>query len=111
MSYEPHDLLMHMRDEIRFVHSVIEGMDFEAFAGNEAVKRAVVRSIEIVGEAAKKMPEIYRSAHPEIEWKRMAGMRDRLIHDYFGVDYTIVWDVASRIFPSLNEQVDELMSR
>jgi uncharacterized protein with HEPN domain len=61
---------------------------------NEVLKRALVRSVEVIGEAAKKVPEVTRREFPALEWKKMSGMRDRLIHDYVGVDYLIVWDVA-----------------
>lgn len=67
----------------------------EAFLRNEVLKRACVRRVEVIGEAAKKVPEGIRQQFPAIDWRKMAGMRDRLIHDYAGVDYQIVWDVAA----------------
>jgi uncharacterized protein with HEPN domain len=68
-----------------------------------------VRSIEIIGEASKKLPEDVKSKQPDIEWRKVAGMRDRLIHDYFGVDYTIVWDVATTKLPDLREKLQSLL--
>jgi uncharacterized protein with HEPN domain len=64
-----------------------------------------VRSLEIIGEAAKKVPDGFRDQHPNIEWRSMAGMRDRLIHDYFGVDYELVWDVVRNRIPELRRQL------
>ena len=68
---------------------------------DEVLKRALTRSIEIIGEATKKIPDEVRSHYPGLEWKKMAAMRDRLIHDYGGVDYFIVWDVAVTKAPEL----------
>ena len=76
-------------------------MSYEAFAADETLRRAFVRSLEIVGEAAKKIPDDFRARHSTVEWRAMAGMRDRLIHDYFGVDFELVWDVVHSRIPEL----------
>ncbi len=68
-----------------------QGLDYEAFAKDRRTVKAVVRSLEVMGEAAKRIPEDIRRRYPEIPWKRMTGMRDKLIHEYSGVDREIIW--------------------
>jgi uncharacterized protein with HEPN domain len=79
------------------------------FLADETLKRAFVRSIEIIGEATKHVPDDFRARHPQLEWRAMAGMRDRLIHGYFGVDYELVWDVVVHKVPILRRQLIDLL--
>ena len=86
MSFEPREYLRHILVEVEFLQGSCSGLNREDFLGDETLRRAAVRSLEIIGEAARKVSEAFRAEHPAIEWRAMSGMRNRLIHDYFGVD-------------------------
>jgi uncharacterized protein with HEPN domain len=75
----------------------------------ETLRRAVVRSLEVIGEAAKRVPPAFREQYPMIQWRAMAGMRDRLIHNYFGVDYELVWDVLENRIPELRSPIASIL--
>ena len=109
MSFEPRDYLGHILVEADYLVEQSAGLSFEDFAADETLRRAFVRSLEIIGEAAKKVPEEFRAAHPSVEWRAMAGMRDRLIHGYFGVDLELVWDVVSTRVPDLRSQITKIL--
>jgi len=109
MSRQPLDLLRHIRDELNFLMDESQGMTEEQFEVDEKSKRAFVRSLEIIGEASKNFPADYRSKHPEIPWKVMARMRDKLIHRYFGVDYPVVWDTIVSDVPALQVKIQKLL--
>ncbi|MHA1223507.1 MAG: HepT-like ribonuclease domain-containing protein [Candidatus Heimdallarchaeaceae archaeon] len=94
-------LLKHILDECKFLIEYIKQLTFEDFFSSEVHKRAAVRSIEIIGEASKKVSEKTRIENTQIEWNELAKMRDVLIHQYFGIDYEIVWDVIKEKIPKL----------
>lgn len=96
---------------VQSVKDFASGMDKEAFLEDEKTKSAVVRQFEIMGEAAKAIPEEIRSLDPTIPWGNIAGMRDRLIHAYFNVDYCLVWDTLEAELPELESKIESLISK
>ena len=105
MSFESRDYLRHILIEADYLVERSAGLSYDVFVADETLCRAFVRSLEIIGEAAKRVSEDFRTQHPMVEWRAMAGMRDRLIHDYFGVDFELVWDVVHRRIPELRTQI------
>lgn len=111
MSKLPVEYLKHIRDELDYIISTSQNLTQGEFSRTETLKRAFTRSIEIIGEAVKNLPSDFRKQHSNIDWKSLAGMRDRLIHGYFGVDYEIVWDVVKNEAPKLKEEIKELLNK
>jgi len=110
MSKHYEELLKHILDECDFILSEITpDSTKDELLDNETLKRAIVRSLEIIGEATKKIPADVKSQWKDIPWKNMAGMRDKLIHDYFGINYSIVWDVVKNKIPELSEQINKVL--
>lgn len=110
MSFEPRDYLRHILVEADYLIGQSAGISADDFMTDETLQRAFVRSLEIIGEAAKKVPEDFRDQHPAIEWRAMSGMRDRLIHDYFGVDYELIWDVVRNRVPELRTHIAAILA-
>lgn len=92
-----------------FLENNSKGLNYDLFYDNEVLKRAFSRSLEIIGEAVKNLPEEIRFEYPEVEWKSIAGMRDKLIHHYFGVDYELVWDIIENEIEELNFQIGRII--
>ena len=104
------EILRHIKDEIDFVLNSVESKTKDNIIDDGLLNRAVIRSLEIIGEATKKLDDEFKNQYPHIEWKKMAGTRDKLIHDYFGVDYDIVWDIIENKLPDLQFFIEEIFA-
>ena len=111
MSKQPEEYIKHILDEINFLLKSSENINEDKFMYDETLKRAYSRSLEIIGEASKQLPRDFTDKHVDIDWGLMAGMRDKLIHHYFGVDYSIVWDVVKNELPKLKPQIQYLIQK
>lgn len=101
--------LRHILDAINKIQEYTKGMDYEDFRASSLVQDGVIRQLEIIGEATKNLSQEIREKHPYIPWKDMAGMRDKLIHQYFGVDIAGVWDTAEQDIPTLKNYLIKLL--
>lgn len=98
-----------MLNAVAFVKKYAKNLAKEQFAKNELVFEATIRQFEIIGEAASKVPEKFRNTHPKIPWKKIIGMRNKLIHDYREVNLEIVWDVIQSDIDSLEEELVKIL--
>ena len=101
--------LQDMRDCMIKILDYVSGYDYDQFSKDGKTIDAVVRNIEIIGEAAKHLSEEIKIKNPEIPWKAITGMRDKLVHDYFGVDTLFVWNTVRQDIPFLKDQVGQLL--
>lgn len=100
----------HVLAETDYLLRAYSGLSLDRFFADETLKRAFVRSLEIIGEAVKQLPQDFRDRYPQIEWRKMAGTRDRLIHDYMGVDYQLVWDIVQNKIPALHQAIGVIIA-
>ena len=105
------EYLEHIQKELDFLLKNSRQIDYDIFINDDFISRAFLRSLEIVGEAAKKVPDEIRYKYPEVEWRSLAGLRDVLIHQYFRVDYTLVWDAIQEEVPTAKEWIDFIIEQ
>ncbi len=103
------DYLQDMFDSINDIGFFTENMTFESFAKDRKTINATIRSIEVIGEATKKLPKSIKDKNSSIPWKKMAGMRDKMVHEYFGVDIEIMWKTIKEDIPKLKPLILELL--
>jgi uncharacterized protein with HEPN domain len=103
------EFIKHIEDESAFIIKVTQGKSKAQVLDDEILIKALVRSLEIIGEAAKKVNERIRAKYPQVDWKAMAGMTDKLIHDYFGIDYEIIFDAITSDIPELHLETQRIL--
>ncbi len=103
------DYILDIRESLKEVKEFTHGIDLEDFLKDKKTTNAVIRSLEVLGEAAKKIPEEMRQRYPEVPWRRMTGMRDKLIHEYHGVDLETIWSVVKTELPPLESHVEKII--
>lgn len=108
----PRDYKVYLQDILeacKKIRDYTSELSFHTFARDPMTLDAVVRNLEIVGEATKRIPENVRARYSEIDWKKIAGLRDILVHEYFGVDAEIIWDIISNKLPLLEQRIGEIL--
>ena len=101
------EFLGDIREALKRISVYVAGLDYEAFVKDTRTQDAVIRNLQILGEATKNLSDEFRSAHSDVPWKNMAAARDRLIHHYFGVNLDIVWQIVSTELPKVAEQLSD----
>ena len=102
-------LLTHIHKEILFLQTISEGRNFEDLLHDEYYAHAVIRALEVIGEAVKSISAPLKEGHPDIAWREIAGMRDKVIHRYFEINWQIVWNVITDDLPTLEPKISALL--
>ncbi len=109
MSHSVVNLLKHIKDELEFLIKDSVGYTYSSFIGDKKTILSYTRSFEIIGEACKNIPDSFRVQYPNISWKGFAGLRDIIIHQYFGIDYSIIWDTIINEVPETYEAILQIL--
>lgn len=100
---------MHIADALQRIERYVDKMEYTDFMNNDLVQAGVIREFEIIGEASKKISKDIKNKYSDVPWRKMAGMRDKLIHEYFGVDLDAVWETIQNDLPVLIERIDKII--
>lgn len=103
-------LLLDMKEAAEKILKYTQGLSFEDFLADDKTIDAVVRNFEIIGQASLRIDEDFRLENPQIEWKKLRDFRNRIVHDYFGIDYEIVWSILTQDLEELVFQLDQLLN-
>lgn len=108
MNRDPLVFIGHIFESIELIEEYTEGVSKETFVKNKNTQDSVVRRIEIIGEAVKNLPDAFMQKYSEVEWNKIARTRDRMIHQYFGVDLDEVWNIVKKDLPQLKKQIQKI---
>ena len=100
-----------IRESCKKILRYTQGLRLEEFAADEKTLDAVVRNLIVIGEAVKNLPDDFRRRHPDVEWRKIAGLRDIVVHEYFGIDEDILWDVVQNKIPELLQAVEQILKK
>jgi len=109
MKKEPIVFLTHILESINLIEMYVQGVTEEYFYTSTEKQDLVVRRLEIIGEATKNLPAEFRKKHSDVPWKSIAGLRDVIIHQYFGIEYDVIWDTVVNLLPILKKQIEQLI--
>lgn len=98
-----------IRDCTKKIMDYTKGKTYEEFTGNQMLMDAVIRNLEIIGEATKNIPDEVKQKHPQIEWRKIGDLRNIIIHGYFRIDYDILWDIVQNKIPNLAIKIEEVL--
>ena len=99
-----------IRNAMTRIAEYIEGYDFDQFKKDYKTVDAVIRNFEVIGEAARNLDESIKTKYPDVPWKEMYYLRNKVLHEYFGVDYEIIWDIATKYLPGNKEQIEKILN-
>lgn len=108
---EPLLLLKDIEESIKKIKAYTKGMSFKMFQNDDKTIDAVIRNFEIIGEAANRIPDEIKDKFTEVNWHRIRGFRNRIVHDYMGVDLEIIWEIIEKNIDELQEQIEEMINR
>lgn len=111
MRKDPEIFLKHILESIEIIEKHVKGINKEKFSKNLMIQDAIIRRVEIIGEAAKNLSAEFKKKHKTVEWREIMGMRDKLIHDYFGVNIGVVWKTSNEDIPVLKKQIEKLLKK
>ena len=109
MKKDPKIFLSHIFESVEIIEKFIHGVSKEKFLKSLQLQDAVIRRLQVVGEAVKNLPPSLKEEYPQIPWKKIAGTRDIIIHEYFGIDLNLVWRIATEFIPELKENVSNIL--
>ena len=109
MNKDPEILLRHILESIEALQGYLSGIDEAGYLASMEKQDAAERRLQVVGEAIVQLPNDFKNAHPDIPWTKVAGLRNRLVHEYFDIDHKLVWNILEKSLPEFKEQIKKII--